>query len=178
MAKAFVCKSAIEQLLGDGAVPVGALALQIRLMGSAAIRAFVPVDAEPAQAVVDGVRVLRAVSRGVRILDAQYKDAAVVAGEQPVEERGSRPADVQMTGRARREADANLRTQRRLGLDPLSALAPHEIDDGCHRRTRREDSRDTRSQQRLNVFRRNRAAAEQHDVVGTLPDEQLFDAGE
>ena len=34
-------------------------------------------------------------------------DAAVPAGEQPVEERGARAADVEVAGRRRREADAN-----------------------------------------------------------------------
>ena len=66
-------------------------------------RLAVPVELEPAQAVEDGVdrRLGRALAVGV--LDAEAEQPAVVAREQPVEQRGARPADVQEAGRRGRE---------------------------------------------------------------------------
>ena len=46
-------------------------------------------------------------ARAVRVLDAEDEDAAVVAGEGPVEERGPGAADVEVAGGARGKADAD-----------------------------------------------------------------------
>ena len=46
-------------------------------------------------------------ARAVGVLDPQDEDAAVVAGEGPVEERGPGAADVKVAGGARGKADAN-----------------------------------------------------------------------
>ena len=84
-----------EHLLDRLAVAFGARELEGRLA--------VPVEAEPLQPVED--RVDRRVSRAgaVGVLDAQQHLAAEALGEQPVEQRGARPPDVQKAGRRRRE---------------------------------------------------------------------------
>ena len=84
-----------------------ALTLEIRPKVAAGVRAFIPIQAEPAQAIVDRGRGFLGVAGFVRVLDAQNKRAAVMAREKPVEERGARAADVQVTGRRRSKADAN-----------------------------------------------------------------------
>src|SRR3546814_17677285 len=58
----------------------------------------------------------------VGILDAQQELAAVVAREQPVEQRGARAADMEETRRRRREArdDAGIRPFAQLRLLPRS----------------------------------------------------------
>ena len=64
----------------------------------------VPLQAEPRQAVEDrGDRGLGGAG-AVGVLDAQQELAAVVAREQPVEERGARAADMQEAGRRGGEA--------------------------------------------------------------------------
>ena len=78
-------------------VPVHPLAL--------IVRPLVPVQPQPLQPFEDapGVGVGGALLVGV--LDAQEEGAAVLAGPQPVEERGARPAYVQVAGGAGGEAD-------------------------------------------------------------------------
>ncbi len=67
----------------------------------------VPVEAEPAQRLLDLVDRLRHLAARVRVLDPEPELAAVVAREQPVEEEGAHAADVQEAGRARSHADAD-----------------------------------------------------------------------
>ena len=74
--------------------------------GVAGERAFVPVEAEPAQAVEDDVHGFLRIARGVGVLDAQDERAAGVAGVKPVEQRGARAADVQVAGGRRGKSDA------------------------------------------------------------------------
>ena len=80
-------------------MPAGALELEHRRL--------VGVEAEPAQPVED--RVDRTLGRAlpVGVLDAQQVAAAMVPGEQPVEQRRPRAADVQITGGRRSEAYNN-----------------------------------------------------------------------
>ncbi len=66
--------------------------------GVAGDRAFVPIEAEPAQAVEDDVHGFLRVARGVGVFDAQDERAAGVAGVKPVEQRGARAADVEVAG--------------------------------------------------------------------------------
>lgn len=61
-------------------------------------RVAVPLEAQPFQAVADGVYRRLAGACAVRILDPQEERAAVVAREQPVEERGAGTADMQEPG--------------------------------------------------------------------------------
>src|SRR6476469_3279529 len=72
----------------------------LELVGDLAI----PIEAEPRQAVED--RLDRRLGRAgaVGVLDAQQVLAAMVLGEQPVEERGAGAADMEVAGRRGGEA--------------------------------------------------------------------------
>ena len=101
----FVGEAAREQGFDAALVIVLALRLEIRAAvafaragGVAGERAFVPVEAEPAQAVEDDVHGFLGIARGVGVLDAQDERAAGVAGVKPVEQGGARAADVQVAG--------------------------------------------------------------------------------
>jgi hypothetical protein len=59
----------------------------------------VPLEAEPFEAIDDGVDRGLGRALAVGILDAQPEDAAVMAGEQPVEQGGARPANMEEAGR-------------------------------------------------------------------------------
>ena len=87
-------------------VLVEPLRLEVRGVRPADVRPFVPVEAEPAQAVDDPRDHLPRRSLGVGVLDAQHERAAMPPREQPVEERRARAADVQVAGRRRCEPDA------------------------------------------------------------------------
>src|SRR5205085_1026383 len=67
----------------------------------------VPLDPEPAQRVLDLLHRLGDLAARVGVLDPEQALAAVAAREEPVEEEGAHPADVQEPGRARRHADAD-----------------------------------------------------------------------
>ena len=90
----------------DARLIVGfALGLEIRAAialagagGVAGERAFVPIKAEPAQAVEDDIHGFLRIARGVGILDAQDKRAAGVPGVKPVEQRGARATNVEVAG--------------------------------------------------------------------------------
>src|SRR5947199_9532290 len=83
------------------------LRLAVRPSRSADIGAFVPVEAEPAQIPQNARLRLDRRALDVGVLDAENERAAAAAREQPVEERGTHAADVQMTGGARSEAYAH-----------------------------------------------------------------------
>src|SRR5207248_11290506 len=68
---------------------------------------LVPVEAEPAQGVLDLLGRLRDLAAGVGVLDAKAELAAMMAREEPVEERGPNVPDVQKTSGAGRHANAN-----------------------------------------------------------------------
>ena len=74
---------------------------------SADLRAFIPIEPEPAEPVVDRLRRFGRVARLIRILDAQDESAAGVTREEPVEKRGARAADVEKAGGRRRKANAD-----------------------------------------------------------------------
>src|ERR1035437_7044956 len=108
----FVGEAARKQCFDATLVIFLPLTLEIRTAvafaragGVAGERAFVPVKAEPAQAVEDDIHGLLRVARGVGILDAEDERAAGVAGVKPVEERRARAADMQVAGGRRGETD-------------------------------------------------------------------------
>jgi hypothetical protein len=110
-------------LVGRGVIAIGEAASQefvdglliarppLRLIvgrvRTADVRAFVPIDAQPAEAVQDRGERFVDVSLRVGVVDPQNELAAVPAGEQPVEERRAHAADVQIAGGARGEASAD-----------------------------------------------------------------------
>ena len=75
-----------------GAIDVGALGLPIAGRG----RPLVPVEPEPPHRLDDLADVLLGGARAVGVLDPEDEDAAVAAGERPVEERGPGAADVEV----------------------------------------------------------------------------------
>jgi len=60
-----------EEIEGGLHVQVVALGLEVRRVGAADFGAFVPQDAEPAEAVEDGLQGFGAVAFGVGIVDAE-----------------------------------------------------------------------------------------------------------
>src|SRR5690606_36006056 len=70
-------------------------------------RPLVPEQAQPLEAVEDRADHRVAGPFAVRVLDAQDEDAPVVAGQEPVEQRGPRAADVQEAGGRGREPHAD-----------------------------------------------------------------------
>ena len=92
--------SGFQQPLGSVDIKVIALRLKVRAIRTADLRALVPVDAEPAEPVEDGLKCLGLVAFSVRVVDAQDELAAVPSGQQPVEQGGADAADVEITGGA------------------------------------------------------------------------------
>ena len=122
-AEAVVRVTAVQQLVRVGRVEMQPLGLAIRSVHAADIRAFVPVEPEPAQILEDARLGLARRSLGVGVLDAQDERAILAMREQPVEERRPRVADVELTGRARCESYAH-----RQYRESTSSLRP------CHGR--------------------------------------------
>ena len=69
-----------------------------RAGGVAGERAFIPIEAEPAEAVEDDIDGFLGIARGVGVFNAQHEGAAGVAGVKPVEQSRARAADVEEAG--------------------------------------------------------------------------------
>src|SRR2546430_1648926 len=67
-----------------------------------------PADAEPSEILVDRLLELRATARGIDVLDSQQKPPAEVARHLVIDQRRERVAEMQVTIRARREAENGL----------------------------------------------------------------------
>ena len=93
-AETIVGVAAVEQPLGVLGIEGEALRLAVGPAVAAGVHALVPRQAEPPQVVLDRRFRGRRRSLAVGVLDAQDERAAVVAGQQPVEQRGARVADV------------------------------------------------------------------------------------
>ena len=97
-------------LLDQATRDLGAVLQAVELEGDVAV----PVEPEPAQRVLDLLCRLLHLAVRIRVLDAESELPALVAREQPVEERGPDVPDVEEAGRARSHADANGHTVRLL----------------------------------------------------------------
>ncbi|MNZ87264.1 hypothetical protein D3C78_1061150 [compost metagenome] len=84
----------IDQLLGVLGVDLAALALPVRAVRAAHIRAFVPFDAKPAQGVEDLLLRLAGRAQLVGVLDAQDELTAMLLGEAVVEQGDVGGADM------------------------------------------------------------------------------------
>jgi hypothetical protein len=93
-----------------------ALTLKIRTEISSRLRAFVPIEAEPAQPVVNGLRGFGGVARAIGVFNAKDKSAAGVFRVKPVEQGRPRATDMEVTGGRRSETDANGRRHRGNGV--------------------------------------------------------------
>jgi hypothetical protein len=71
---------------------------------------LVPIEFQPLQTFVNGRGRFLGVARLVRVFDSQNEFATVMPGKEPVEKRRARAADVEVTGRGRGEANADLST--------------------------------------------------------------------
>src|SRR4029077_20539495 len=71
-------------------------------------RAFVPIDAEPFEALEDAVHEFGLIALHVRILDTQDQSAAFAAGGEPVEKCRAGATDVKIAGGRGGETDARL----------------------------------------------------------------------
>src|SRR5262249_26140087 len=71
-------------------------------------RAFVPIQAEPFQPLINGCHRFFGVSLGIGVFNSQDEFPAVVPREEPVEKGGSRPANVQIASRRGRKTDADI----------------------------------------------------------------------
>ena len=92
--------------LGQEAPGVGPVNVQpLGLPVAGCRRPLVPVEVEPAQRLEDRLDRLLRRPVPVGVLDAEDEDAAVMPGEEPVEEGGARAPHVEVAGRARRESD-------------------------------------------------------------------------
>src|SRR5262249_2328221 len=99
-APAAICPALLEQ--PPAVLGIQGIALRLEE------RALVPVEAEPGEAVeILGYRRLRR-ALAIGVLEARDEAPGVVACEQPVEQRGARAPDVQVTGGTRRKAGADL----------------------------------------------------------------------
>jgi len=98
----------------DALLVVGvALALEVGPAGAfagaggvAGEGAFVPVEAEPAEAAQDDIDGFLGVAGGIGVLDAEDEGAAGVASVEPVEEGGAGASDVEVAGGRGGKADA------------------------------------------------------------------------
>ena len=97
----------LDQFVRIPLVDVPALALPVRAMRAADVRALVPLDAEPAQGVVDLLLGLPRRTQLVGVLDAQDELTAVLTREAQVEQRDVCGTDVRVARRRRGDASTN-----------------------------------------------------------------------
>src|SRR5690606_37557044 len=88
-------------------VDLVALALPVRTVRATDVGAFVPLDTQPAQCVVDLLFGFAGRAQLVGVLDAQDELAAVLAGEAEVEQRDIGGTDMGVAGRGRRDTGAD-----------------------------------------------------------------------
>src|SRR5262249_42762327 len=74
---------------------VGLMAREIRALKA---DVFLPQEPKPLEPLEDGARAFVGAARAVGVLDAKQELSAVFADPQPVEERGSRAANVEVAG--------------------------------------------------------------------------------
>src|SRR5579884_1804841 len=91
--------SGVLKLFQVALVKFRALALQIRSELAANMGAFIPIQTQPFQPLIDGGHRFLRVALAVGVLDAQYEFSAVMPCEQPVKQGGARTANVQIAGR-------------------------------------------------------------------------------
>src|SRR5262249_19441537 len=96
----------VDQFHGGFDIELRALRLKVGAMWPADFGPFVPLDAEPFEAVEDGQQGFGAIAFGVRIVDAKGELALVGSGGEQVEQRSADAADMQVTGGTRGEAGA------------------------------------------------------------------------
>ena len=74
-------------------------------------RPGIPFQPKPTQSIVDRLNRLVRVALVVCVFNSENELPSVALGEEPIEERGTGAADMQVTGRGRGESSANLATK-------------------------------------------------------------------
>ena len=92
---------------GDQSLGISAVALEI---GALVHDLLIPGESEPVQPFEDGPSRGLSAPRAVGVFDPEQEIAAEMTGVEPVEECGPGPADVQVAGRRRGEAQARARS--------------------------------------------------------------------
>src|SRR3989338_8711714 len=114
--KAEIRLSRLDELLGMRSIEVQSLRLNIRSVRSIFARTFVEIDPGPLKSldqVLDGTFDLSGL---IGVFDAKYKSAAVMFGKEVIVERGSQSTDMEKSGRAWCESNANRRRHRSYSL--------------------------------------------------------------
>ena len=94
---------AIGEALGkDG---FGLLAVQGEAFGLLVL--FVPGETQPAQSFEDGLDAGVGVALDIGVVQAQHHGSVVVAGIEPIEDKGAGAADMKKAGGRRRKSNAN-----------------------------------------------------------------------
>ena len=88
-----------QQLFDGLLIAIQPLRLVVGGERTAHLGPFVPIDAQPMQAVEDRLQRLLDVPLLVGVVDPQNELAAMLPGEQPIEQRGPDAANVQISGR-------------------------------------------------------------------------------
>src|SRR4029079_10269283 len=88
-----------QKAFGRGLVAIEPFGLEIRPVRSADLGTLGPLEPQPAQALENSADHLRRRALEVGVFDSQHEGAAVAPGEEIVEKRGTRAADVQVAGR-------------------------------------------------------------------------------
>src|SRR5947209_3314735 len=106
----------IEQSLGVCAIDLETVGLPVRAVVTADVGSFVPIEAEPFQVGDELGFKAGFTAVNVGVFDAEDHGAALLAGEEPIEESSTGIADVQMAGRGWCEtyADGILRHEKML----------------------------------------------------------------
>src|SRR5581483_1746611 len=95
----------VHQPLRPLLVNVQPLALDVRSVGAADVRPFVPLQAQPVQPIQNTAERFLAGALLIGILDAQDELTTVTVGKQPVEQCGARAADVHIPRRTGRKTN-------------------------------------------------------------------------
>ncbi len=95
---ASVGQSTFDEVVGRSPVPIEPIGLVVFL---------VPVDPQPSEAVVNRRHQLRAAPIGIGVFDAQHHHPSGVPSVEPVEQRRTGTADVQVAGGSGRETNTN-----------------------------------------------------------------------
>ncbi|CCK07946.1 conserved hypothetical protein [Cronobacter sakazakii 696] len=93
---AFICRTRRQHFINDRVVAIEAFGLEIR--------AFIPLQAQPVHPIHNGFDGFRRGALKIGVFDTQHKFAALIAGEKPGIKSGTGATDVQIAGRAWREA--------------------------------------------------------------------------
>ena len=136
-----------SETLGRGPVSVEPLRLEVRRVRPADVRAFVPVESQPAQAVEDARDHLVRRALDVGVLDPQDEHAAMAPRVQPVEERRAGAADVQVAGgrwsetKTRRGHLVWVKVYRFCSASRVSRAGRLSVEEGCPVRDHRQRKR-------------------------------------